>query len=62
MRRIVILFATLVISIATYADTLNRITHAEASSGLKQALEQGVTNAISQLGRTSLRNVFWTLQ
>ena len=51
MRRIVIFFATLVISIGSYAGTLNNISNAQADQGLKQALEQGATAAVNQLSQ-----------
>ncbi len=51
MRRIVILFASLVISIGCYAGSLNHISNAQADQGLKQALEQGATAAVNQLSQ-----------
>lgn len=54
MRRIVIFFMTIVIIINTtaFAASLDSLTDTQASAGLKQALTQGATNAVNQLGRS----------
>ncbi|WP_124949426.1 DUF4197 domain-containing protein [Sulfuriferula thiophila] len=52
MRRIVIFFMMLVINTAAFAAGVDNITDTQASSGLKQALIQGATNAVNQLGRS----------
>ena len=50
MLRIFCVFAALVISFTSVAADLERITNADAASGLKQALTDGSAAAIAQLG------------
>lgn len=52
MRRIVIFFMTIVINTTAFATSLDNLTDTQASAGLKQALTQGATNAVNQLGRS----------
>ena len=50
MGRILIFLAGLVTAAALHAADLDRISNSEASSGLKQALTDGSTAAVAQLG------------
>ena len=52
MRAIVILFLTLVINTAAIAAGVDKLSDTQASAGLKQALIQGASDAVSQLGRS----------
>ncbi len=52
MSRIVIFFMMLVINVSVWAAGLDSITNTQANNGLKQALIQGASNAVSQLGRS----------
>lgn len=51
MSRILILFSVLLCSLSASAQNLQNLTNSDATSGLKQALADGASAAIGQLGQ-----------
>ncbi|MBU1236450.1 MAG: DUF4197 domain-containing protein [Gammaproteobacteria bacterium] len=52
MRKLLTLFAALILSSAAHALSLDQLTNKDAVGGLKQALTQGAGKAVDMLGKT----------